>query len=425
MTSIPLRAYLTIGRIAEPAVRRWLKRRAARGKEDPARLGERFGTASQVRPEGRLVWFHAASVGESLSILDLITKTLDSYPRAHVLVTSGTVTSANLLAKRLPARAIHQYIPVDLHTPVRRFLDHWKPDLAIFTESEFWPTTLLATVRHGIPLALVNGRMSEKSARGWRRARHSIADLLGSFDVVLTQDDATRDRLAQLGAHSAVTTGSLKEGAAPLGFDQETFETLHDVIGSRPVWIAASTHFNEEDIAADAHREVRLSQHDALLVLVPRHPNRAVEIANRLHAQNWSFARRTEGALPGIDTEIYLADTLGELGLWYRLATVAFVGGSLVPIGGHNPFEPAALGTAIVHGPFIGSFADGYARLASADAACRIEDGEELGAAIARLLNPEESARLAAAAWELFSEGAMITDRVFDALQPLYARTLE
>jgi 3-deoxy-D-manno-octulosonic-acid transferase len=419
MRSPLLALYLVTIASAVPLARILLRRRLARGKEDPARLPERLGIASAPRPDGTLLWFHAASVGESLSILELIARLGAARPGLGILVTTGTVTSAAVLARRLPAGAIHQFAPVDLLPALRRFLAHWQPALAIRVESELWPATLAETHRAGIPIVIVNGRLSERTARGWRWAPLMIRSLTGRIAAVYAQDEASGARFRRLGAPVVLVTGTLKEGSAPLPHDETERQRLAGLFEGRPLWLAASTHAGEEEPVAEAHRAVRRLNPQAVLVLVPRHPERGPAIAAALAAAGWHVARRGAGERPGTATDIYLADTLGEMGLWYRLAPVAFIGGSLVPVGGHNPFEPAALGSAVIHGPFVENFADGYLRLGQAKAAKLVRGAEELAQAVSATLSPEESARMAAAAWDIVSAGAAVTDRVVGALLPL------
>ncbi|WP_138465291.1 3-deoxy-D-manno-octulosonic acid transferase [Poseidonocella sp. HB161398] len=413
MKPLALSAYLAFSRNAEGWGRRQLQKRLARGKEDPARIGEREGRASQPRPEGPLIWFHAASVGESLSILEVVKRLGMHDPQLNFLVTTGTVTSAEILAARLPPRSIHQFVPLDVLPFVRRFLAHWQPDLAIWTESEFWPALITETAARGTPLLLLNARMSERSARRWYSIGKSAKALLELFSAVQVQDDATAGHLRALGMprDRMAVTGTLKEGTPPPPCDESELARLGDRLKGRPLWCAASTHEGEEEIAAQAHRLAQKSTHRLLMILAPRHPERGGAIRDMLAAQGFAVRLRSEYPCPDEDCEIYVADTLGEMGLWYRLAPVSFVGGSLVRVGGHNPYEPAALGSAILHGPHVHNFADIYARLDAAAAALRIADAQGLGEAVAELLQPSRSAPMAYAAWELSSSGADVTDK--------------
>jgi len=392
---------------------RKLRERLAEGKEDGARLDERRGIAGVARPAGPLMWFHAASVGESLALLELIRLLLEDRKDLNILVTTGTVTSAGVMADRLPERAIHQFLPLDARAFVRRFLEHWHPDVAVWTESELWPTLICETDAIGIPMLLLNARMSKASHDRWRFLRGMARSLLGRFDQALVQDDLTAIYLRRLGLppERMEVTGTLKEGAAALPVEPAELDTMRAEIGGRPIWVAASTHPGEEDKVLEAHRIALKSNPRLLLILAPRHANRGDEIAKMLAEGGWTFTRRSIGEGPEAEAPVYLADTMGELGLWYRLAPVSFVGGSWEPIGGHNPFEPAALGSAILHGPYVTNFVDIYQRLTEARAARLVASPQSLAEAVDDLLSPDRAAAMAHSAWEVVSAGADVTER--------------
>jgi 3-deoxy-D-manno-octulosonic-acid transferase len=423
--SAALALYLALSRHAGGPARRLLRRRAAAGKEDAARLGERRGVPGEARPDGRLAWFHAASVGEATSLLELLRRIETGRPDLTCLVTTGTVTSAQLLAARLPARSIHQFAPLDVAPWVARFLDHWRPDLAVWTESELWPATLVAAHRRGVPMALINARISARSFRRWRWLPGMARALLRRFDRILAQDDLAGEQLLALGAAPArlEVVGSLKEGAAPLGHDEAERVRIARAFAGRPVWLAASTHPGEEEPALAAHALARRALPMLALILAPRHPVRGDGLAAMLRGQGLVVAQRSKGEAVTPDTDVYLVDTLGEMGLWYRVASVSFVGGSLVDVGGHNPFEPALLGSAILHGPHVRNFADGYARLGAAQAATLVRDADELARALTATLAPDRAAAMAAAAWDTMSDGAEVTDRVLEVLGGYLDRT--
>lgn len=395
---------------------RKLRERLEVGKEEPARIDERRGIAGRDRPEGPLVWFHAASVGESLAILELIRRLLEEDPALHVMVTTGTVTSARVMGERLPERAFHQYVPLDARAYVAAFLDHWQPDVAIWTESELWPALIVETHARGITMLMLNARMSQASYDKWRWVRGMARALLNRFETAFVQDDSTLGHLRRLGmAQSRMhVLGTLKEGAAALPCNEDDRSAFAAALGGRPVWLAASTHDGEERMVLDAHRIARRSSPRLMLILVPRHPERGDELAALLQTDGWRFTRRAADEMPDDETQVYLADTLGELGLWYRLAPISFVGGSMVPIGGHNPFEPAGLGSSILHGPYVSNFAEIYQRFGQAGAARLVSAPNRLAEQVAVLLNPDEAAKMAAAAWEVISTGAEVTDRAVD-----------
>ena len=413
------RLYRALTVLATLAIALYLGHRRRAGKEDPERYPERLGVAGAARPDGRLVWVHGASVGEALAALPLIERILENNHALHVLVTTGTVTSARLMAERLPPRALHQYAPIDRPDAVRGFLDHWRPDLALWSESEFWPNLLGDAQARGLPMILVNGRMSDRSYKRWKLMRGVIRPLLGGFALCLAQSERDAERLRGLGANPVHALGNLKSAAAALPVDQAALDELSTALGSRPVWLAASTHPGEETLAAASHRALEGGRPGLLTIIAPRHPERGPTIAAVLSDMGLTVALRSAGAPITERTDIYLADTLGELGLFYRLAPVALVGGSLVPHGGQNPLEPARLGCAIVHGPHMANFADFTAAFAAARGALEVADGAGLTAALATLLDDTgERARQMAAARAVAEAEAGVLDRVVEALAP-------
>jgi len=418
MSLIPVYRGLTA--VLGPAVRLYLGHRLRQGKEDALRFPEREGRASRVRPPGPLLWIHAASVGEAVSTLSLIDRVAGERPALNMLVTTGTVTSAHLLATRLPTgHAWHQYVPVDRPVYVRRFLEHWKPDLALWIESELWPNLIVETRRRGIPLLLVNGRMSVASYRRWSRVPALIRPLLQGFDLCLTQDATQAERFARLGAPRAMTVGDLKSAAAPLPVDEVALGTLEAAIGGRPRWLAASTHEGEEAMAADAHTLLRHRFPELLTLIAPRHPARSDEITERLARRGLCLSRRSKSEPINARTDIYLADTLGELGLFYRIAGVAFIGGSMGGIGGHNPLEAALLDCAILHGPDMANAAAMAEVLRAAGASSIVTDAGTLARALEALLtDPSLRARRAAAAATVAARQCHVLDAVMDRLSP-------
>jgi len=381
----------------EPFAPLLLGGRAKAGKEDRARLHERLGRPGISRPQGRLVWLHGASVGESLSILPLVERLRAERPDVAVLVTSGTVTSAQLLARRLPAGAVHQFLPVDTPGGARRFLDHWRPDLAVFVESELWPNLLLAAKARGTKLALVSAKLSDKSYAGWRARPFAAFELFGGFDLILAQDGRAAERLASLGG-TVAGEADLKFGAAPLPVDAAALASLRVRLSDRPLLLAASTHPGEDELVLAAWRALSADPAGRpRLVIVPRHPERGPAVADLALAAGAATCLRSRE--PDDSADIIVADTLGELGLWYRLADLALVAGSLVEgIGGHNPLEPARLDCPIVSGPHVENWLTAYADLRDADGVS-FADASVLGARLADLLaRPETSRRQAAQA---------------------------
>ncbi len=412
--SLGLALYLAVSARWTGYVEGLLSKRLAIGKEDPDRIGERRGIASRPRPDGQLLWIHAASVGESLSTLELIRHLGDERPDLTVMVTTGTRTSATLMNIRLTKNAFHQFVPVDVKSYVQRFLQHWQPDMAIWTESELWPRLIYEMGETGKPMMLLNARMSMESHNRWRWLPGMAKSILSRFKYALAQDEDSARHLRLLGypRNRIEVTGFLKEGARVLPHKEEDRVALAAQIGTRPVWFAASTHTGEDEIVSEAHRLAKVGTHRLLLILAPRHPERFDDVAELLRKDGWEVARRSKGELPGPDTDVYLADTMGEMGLWYRLAPVSLVCGSLKDkIGGHNPFEPAALGSAILHGPHMFNFADIYARLREANAAIQVSTAPEIAAGVQKLLHPDEAAKLAHAAWDASSGGSEVTER--------------
>lgn len=387
-----LKGYARAMSLARPVAPLVLGHRERQGKEDPKRRPERLGVPSLPRPEGTLAWFHAASVGETNAVLPVIQALLERRPDLSVLLTSGTVTSAGLAARRLPPRAMHQYVPLDIPEYARAFLAHWRPDLTVFTESEIWPNLILETHRAGRPLALVNARMSPRSFKRWQRRRDVSAPLFSRFTLILAQNERLARRFSELGGRDVRAVGNLKIDAPPPPVDAAGRERLEAAIGDRPLLVAASTHEGEELIIAEAHR-VLAREFDGLVTLIaPRHPERGTGLAEDLKARGFNVAQRSAGALPDARTEIYIADTIGELGTFYAMSPVAFVGGSLVDRGGQNPIEAVRHGAAVITGPSWRNFADEYTALIKRSGAIEVRNAADIADAIRRLA--QDSAEL-------------------------------
>jgi 3-deoxy-D-manno-octulosonic-acid transferase len=337
-----------------PLVALFFAWRFYKGKEHPTRWSERWGYAPQPRPTGVLVWVHCASVGEAVSVFPLIGQLLASNNTAHILLTTGTRTAARVVKNHLASiaakeRALHQFVPLDLWPCVHRFMRHWQPDVSVFLESEFWPELVTQAPR---PM-LINARVSDRSFEKYQKYLWLFGPVISRFSLVLAQREEDAKRLRALGAPQVKVGGNLKYDAPPLPADEKTLEELKDHIGKRPVLVAASTHTGEEEGIASLHNALATDVPNLLTILVPRHPNRGDELAGALNCP-----QRSRGALPTEGTTLYLADTLGELGLWYRLAQVAIIGGTLKPIGGHNPLEPLKLGIITLTGPYMFNFRD-------------------------------------------------------------------
>jgi 3-deoxy-D-manno-octulosonic-acid transferase len=412
-----LRVYRSLSSAAAPLIPAVIRQRLKHGKEDPERIGERRGLSRDVRPVGPLVWIHGASVGEVLAVASLIERLRALNLR--ILLTSGTVTSAAIVARRFPPDIIHQYVPYDSPRFVARFLDHWRPSLALFIESDLWPNLILSSAARRLPMVLINGRMSPRSFPRWRRVSATISALLGRFDICLAQSRVDAERFSALGCANVVTTGNLKLDVPAPPADAQKLERLMLATRGRPVIVAASTHPGEEEILLQAHRTLSGFFPGLLTVIVPRHPDRGPAIALTVATSGLAGALRSRDELPKAATEVYVADTLGELGLFYRLAPIVFMGGSLVRHGGQNPIEAVKLGAATVHGPHVFNFADVYEALDSSGGARRADDLEALVKQLGQLLaDPDACNTVNAAGSRVVEELGGALERTLSALEP-------
>lgn len=403
-----------------PVIDVYLDRRVARGKEDPGRLDERRGIAARPRPEGRLIWLHAASVGEAVGLLTLVRALRDTRPDLVLLMTTGTTTSADAMAKRLPEGVIHQFVPVDRPAWVGRFLAHWRPDLGIWMESDLWPTLVTEADARGIPMAIVDGRLSVGAFQRWRRLGRLARPLFDAFDLVLAASEDQARRFSALGCADVRYAGNLKAAGGPPVIDDTLAADIRGVIAGRPVWLAASTHPGEDSVVLDAHARLAAARPDLLTVIVPRHTRRGDEIAALAQSRGLGLARRSAGEPVTPRTAIYLADTMGEIAAFYSAIPVTFLAGSLVPVGGHNPIEPAHCGTALVFGPLIPNNRDAADALLAAGGATEIRDAASLAETVGALLDdPAAAAQMAASARAVAAEGRAGLDRILDALSPL------
>jgi 3-deoxy-D-manno-octulosonic-acid transferase len=396
-----------------------LKRRLSRGKEHPERFTERFGETGMARPAGPLVWVHGASVGEFVAALPLIERIA-----AHgftVLVTTGTVTSAELASRRLSAGIIHQFFPYDVPGFVSRFLDHWRPSLALFVESDLWPNMILGCHARGVPLIVVNGRLSERSFRHWHHMPRTIEALFRRIDLCLARTTVDAERFEALGAPRITTTGNLKLDVPALPVDEDKLAALKAALAGRPVIAAASTHLGEEAAMVEVHRRLKHSFPGLATVIVPRHPERGDGIMAAIAATGLSAVQRSPGRLPEPRTDVYVCDTLGELGIIYRLTPIVFMGGSLVPHGGQNPIEAIKLGAAILHGPHVGNFKDLYAALDQHHGAELVGDAGRLAMRIGIWLKDrDELERVMAAGRRTVDLLGGALDRTLAALEPYF-----
>lgn len=398
MKSLPfgLRLYRVACAFFRPFAPLFLLLRSRSGKEDGTRTTERRGGPTRARPPGHLVWLHGASVGESVSLIPIVYALTER--KFSVLVTSGTINSARVLERRLPPGALHQYIPLDVPSYVYSFLAHWRPDLAIFAESEFWPNLMIEAHERKIPIILVNARLSDRSFKRWSRMKNVARALLSRIDVCLAQTQSDAERLSRLGAPSVTIAGNLKFDVEAPPASPIKLSAMKGLIGGRPVWLAASTHPGEDAIILEAHQQLKRRVRGILTIIAPRHPERGRNIAALATRAGFHASLRSSGFVPDAATDIYIADTIGEMGLFYRLAPIVFMGGSLVPHGGQNPIEPAKLGAALIHGPHTENFHDIYAELNRAGGSITVKDAESLAECVTGMIAQPSEMRLVARA---------------------------
>ena len=406
-------AYRIAGAAAYPMIGTYVAWRASKGKEDRARRSERYGRPSRDRPAGPVIWVHAASVGETIAVVPLIQSIL-GYG-VNVVLTTGTVTSAQVADERLGDTVIHQYVPLDLKPAVSRFLDHWQPDLAIIAESEIWPVTILELGARRVPQVLVNGRLSDRSFRSWKKRPFVAEALFENLAHVVAQSEADGERFQALGARPVTVSGNLKVDTSPPPADERALQTLVRQIGRRPTWAAVSTHEGEEMVAAEVHAMLRGRHPGLLTIIVPRHPDRADALAAAFTGMGLKVVQRTSGARITPDTDILLGDTIGEMGLYLRLTEIAFVGRSLTSEGGQNPLEPAMLDTAVLAGRNVQNFREAYQRLIDGGGAKLVRDRDMLAGAVNYLLANE------AARHDMMAAGAAAVEEMRGAL----AKTLK
>ncbi len=406
-------------RLLAPLVALRMRKRVEQDMEDPARFGERQGYPSRPRPPGRMFWVHAAGEGEAMSALTLVTGLLEVDEALSVLLTSETAASARLIQEHLPKRSMHQYLPYDQDIAIDNFLDHWHPDGAIWVESEFWPNLVTATRALDIPMLLINARISEDSFRGWRRAPDMIRDMLACFDLCIAQSLPDVGRLATLGAHNAACVGNLKAAAPPLPADERVLERLLRSIGGRPAWLAAGIDAGEETAVARAHIRLREDVPDLLTIVAPRDTGRGEAISESYRRQRLNVARRSGLEPIRTESEVYVADTIGDMGLFYRLARIVFIGGSLANYGGHNPLEASSLDSAVICGPHMDDHDDLVCELVGKGAVHEIENAQALGDALLALLGDSAAvARSAEAGLAYIADGPRVLESMVREIMP-------
>ena len=371
--------YNTLIRILYPLViRSYIQKRIEIGKEDTKRFNERIGRPTKERPEGKLIWFHGASVGESVSMLPLINRLLETDENTYVMVTTGTTTSAEIMGKRLPERAFHQYITIDNPVFTKRFIKYWQPDLVLWFESDFWPAMLSTIKKKNIPLILVNGRISNKSFKRWQQFDYISKELLGCFTFCLGQSEEDAYRLRVLGAKDSTCLGNLKFAGLPIPVDETKKAEITKQIGNRRIFCISSTHENEEYQLGKRFKNLFEKHPDVLVLIAPRHPQRGVEIKTQLTDLGLNVSLRSANEKITSKTQVYIADTIGELGIWYGISPIVFIGGSLVPHGGQNFMEPSRLKDAVIVGPYMHNFTEAMQRAQKANAIIQTNDAEEV-----------------------------------------------
>jgi len=393
--SIILKIYFFATRYFEFLLFIFLKYRLIKGKEDKKRILERKGISNLSRPLGSLIWFNAASVGESLSILNLIENLGKNNKKLKFLITTTTISSSLILKKMMPRNCIHQFSPIDTFSATKNFLDHWKPNLIIFVESEFWPRVIFEIKKRHIPLGLINARIEKKTFENWLKIKITSKQILDKFDFIYANDHLAAKRLLSLGIieKNLLGVASSKEQAKPLSYELNEYHILKEIFKNKKIWIAASTHEGEEEIIVNAQKKLHDIDKNFLLILIPRHPNRVEQIFRKIKSNAHIIKIRSKEQKITEKTSIYLADTLGELGLWYNISKIVFLGGSLVKIGGHNPYEPCRFGSAIITGPHIYNFQKAYDQLNDRGAIIYIKNIQELVESV-KILSNNDNANL-------------------------------
>ncbi len=418
--------YIALGYLFLPFLWLFLRWRLICGKENKQRLPERYGKPTLKRPKGTLLWIHGASVGESLSALPLLEGIQQNYPNITILMTSGTVTSSRILKKRLPPGAIHQFIALDAQFYVNRFLNHWKPDLVFWLESELWPNHLLALKNRHIPVILVNARLSPSAYKSWSFFKLISKNILSCFCLCLASTQNVAKKLKKLGAQNIKTPGNLKYAAGPLPIDEEAFIHLQRILKNRPLWVAASTHPGEEKIFIETHKFLKRSIPNILTILIPRHPERGEAILEEARKSNLTITRRSLDHDPTNETDIYLSDTLGELGLFFCLSSIVVMGGSFVSIGGHNPLEPAYFKTALVWGPHMFNFPEIEKNFLKNKSALKVSKSKKLNSILLDLLtHPNKAEKLGILAKKELREQENILQKTLKYIDPYIKKSLK
>ena len=396
----------------------YIKKRQKTGKEHPIRFNERLAKYIHPRPEGKLYWFHGASVGESVSMLPLIDKLLKEDENLSIMVTTGTLTSAEIMENRLPKRAFHQFIPFDVPSFAKRLIKHFKPDAVLWFESELWPSLISEIHKNKIPLILVNGRISDKSFHTWQKFSFFSKELLSCFSLCLGQSEQDKNRLKILGAKKTDCVGNLKFSGIPLPVDQQKKQEILTAIGNKKTFLLSSTHHNEEEQFSHHLKELKRIVEDVMIISVPRHPNRGDEITEMFRKKGFNVSQRSKNEPITDTTDIYVADTIGEMGIWYNIADVTFVGGSLIPHGGQNFIEPARDSNAVLVGPHMHNFKEMLSRAKINDAVYQLQSAVDVIEEVINLLKDQDylkEKQTKARSWALAE--AKVLDNIANALK--------
>ncbi|MCP5073446.1 MAG: 3-deoxy-D-manno-octulosonic acid transferase [Rhodobacteraceae bacterium] len=416
--SLGLSVYLGMAKYAEPLTDRMKQKAVSAGEEDPVRISERHGKSELARGKSQLVWLHAADFGQSLPLIELIGRLSLELPEAQFLVTTTGLVHEGAMTARLPINAVHQYLPYDSPRAVHSFLEHWRPDICIWSENQLKPVLVKEVSGFGVPLVFVNAGISSKTNKKMRWMPGVLSPVLNSFSEILPVDPEAAENLYKLGVAKEKVTiaGVLCEGSTALPHDEAERARISKQFHGRPVWLAAHVHPDEERLILEAHKTASRLTHRLLTILSPEDPGQIPGLVKALNQSGLNYARRSQPESLSPLTNVLLGDVPGELGLWYRIASVSFVGSSLCPAGGRNPFEPAALGSAVIHGPRVENFADSYLKLARAGAAVEIHSVESLAEAISEVMSPDKAAEMAHAAWRVCSDGADVTDKIMASI---------
>ncbi|PSL20156.1 3-deoxy-D-manno-octulosonic acid transferase [Shimia abyssi] len=416
--SLQMACYKLLRPLLQPIMRRVLAHRVKSGKDDPVRSQEKLGLTDLSRPKGTLIWLHAVGLGEVLALRPLITEMRRQRPDLQFLITSTARSAGKVIGDNLPDNTMHQFLPLDGPLFVKRFLNHWQPDLSIWSEQDLWPGAIMDTARRGIPLAYINARITPQSYQRRKTFRGLYRKMLAQFEIVTAQNQESAQFLEALGAHDVKVMPSLKPAAEPLRADAGVVQEMQQAIGTRKVWVAASTHKADEDVVLEAHKILLKRDPQTLLVLVPRIPVRAPEIATTLAHAGFSFAQRSIGQPIAPETSVYLADSFGELGVWYRISNIALIGASFDGLGGHNPWEAVCLSNRVLHGPGVHNFISDYQILDAQSISEEIADTPQAAQEIADKITSTKGAKPHANADRLIDEAR-------SALEPLAAALLK